>query len=275
MRIEVLHFEGCPNHESTIERVQEMLREEGVSAEVLDVNVRESSMAQELGFLGSPSVRIDGLDVEPEARAAREYGMMCRTYSSMDGPREGVPSREMLRKAIREANSAVILDRRVACDREEFAVRSNGGDWLTAWHPAAEVPMGTPHGANGLCVTGDGRVVLISNDAERWGWPGGRPEPDESWEQTLRREILEEACCIARGARLLGFCRSECLSGPEKGLVLVRSVWRVEVDLMPWEPRFEVAHRRVVSADELLANLWMEHGFEPIYHRALREASLM
>jgi len=32
-------------------------------------------------------------------------------------------------------------------DGEEFAVRSNGGDWLTAWHSPIEVPAGTPHGA--------------------------------------------------------------------------------------------------------------------------------
>jgi ADP-ribose pyrophosphatase YjhB (NUDIX family) len=168
-----------------------------------------------------------------------------------------------------------MLESRVARDRDEFPVWSNGGDWLTAWHPPLEPPAGTPHGANGLCVTADDRVVLISNDAARWGWPGGRPEGNESWEQTLRREVLEEACCNVREVRLLGFCRSACLSGPEKGLVLVRSVWRAEVDLLPWEPRFEIAHRRVVPTDELLSNLWMENGFEPIYHRALREAALM
>ena len=163
---------------------------------------------------------------------------------------------------------------RVARDREELAVRSKSGDWLTVWHPPLEAPAGTPHGANGLCITTDDGVVLISNDAKRWGWQGGRPEGDESWEQTLRREILEEACCVVREARLLGFCRSRCLAGSEKGLVLVRSIWRAEVDLMPWEPRFEVAHRRVVRTRELLSNLWMEDGFEPIYYRALREAAL-
>jgi len=41
---------------------------------------------------------------------------------------------------------------------------------------------------------------------------------------------------------------------------------------MPWEPRFEIAHWRVVPVTELLANLWMEQGFEPIYHRTLVEA---
>jgi ADP-ribose pyrophosphatase YjhB (NUDIX family) len=124
-------------------------------------------------------------------------------------------------------------------------------------------------------VTADGGVVLISNDGERWGWPGGRPEGDESWEQTLRREIWEETCAIVGDARLLGFSRGVCLTGPEEGLVLVRSIWRAEVELRPWKPRFEIAHRRVVPADELLSHLWMEDGMEAIFHRALTEAGLM
>lgn len=124
-------------------------------------------------------------------------------------------------------------------------------------------------------MTAEGGVVLISNDGERWGWPGGRPDGDESWEQTFRREILEETCAVVGDARLLGFCRAVCLTGPEQGLVLVRSVWRAEVELMPWEPRFEIAHRLVVRATELLAHLWIEEGFEPMYHRALAEAELM
>src|SRR5258708_28413962 len=118
----------------------------------------------------------------------------------------------------------------------------------------------------------DDRDVLISKDGERWGWPGGRPEGDESWEQTLRREILEETCSIVRDARLLGFCRSVCLTGPEEGRVLVRSLWRAEVELMPWEPLFEIVHRLAVPVTDLLSHLWMEEGFEPIYRRALAEA---
>src|SRR5215468_9949279 len=163
----------------------------------------------------------------------------------------------------------------VACDGEEFAVRSNGGDWLIAWLPPTVDPDGIAHGANAFCMTADDSVVLISDDGERWGWPGGRPEGDESWEQTLHREVLEEACATVVDARLLGFCRAVCLTGPEQGLVLVRSIWLAEVKLTPWEPRFEIRYRRVVPAAELLAHLWMEEGFEPIYHRALVEAGLV
>jgi len=168
-----------------------------------------------------------------------------------------------------------MLQSRVARDGEEIAVHSSEGDWLIAWHSPIAVPAGQAHGANAFCVTADDGVVLISGDGERWGWPGGRPEGDESWEQTLRREIWEETCAVVGEARLLGFCRAACLTGPEAGLVLVRSVWRAEVELMAWEPRFEIAHRRVVPASELRSHLWMEAGFEPIYHRALAEAGLM
>jgi hypothetical protein len=86
---------------------------------------------------------------------------------------------------------------------------------------------------------------------------------------------MEETCSLVRSARLLGFCRSACLSGPEKGRVLVRSIWRAEVELMPWKPRFEISHRCVVPVADLLSQLWMEEGFEPIYRRALKEASLI
>lgn len=106
MRIEVLYFDGCPNHEPAVERVREVLKEEGISAEVVEVNVRDASTAQELSFLGSPSVRVNGLDVEPPARSVRDFGMMCRTYAG-SGRREGLPSLEMLRQAIREAQSGI------------------------------------------------------------------------------------------------------------------------------------------------------------------------
>jgi hypothetical protein len=89
MKIEVLYFDGCPNHKPSLERVRQVLAEEGLFAEVLEVNVSEPSIAQKVGFLGSPSIRVNGLDVEPEARSERAYGMMCRTYA-VNGRREGL-----------------------------------------------------------------------------------------------------------------------------------------------------------------------------------------
>ena len=104
MKIEVLYFDGCPNHEPAVARVRQVLAGEGLSAEVLEVIVSEPSIAQKAGFLGSPSIRVNGLDVEPEARRERACGMMCRTYA-VNGRREGLPSHEMLRQAMREEDS--------------------------------------------------------------------------------------------------------------------------------------------------------------------------
>jgi hypothetical protein len=78
-------------------------------------------------------------------------------------------------------------------------------------------------------------------------------EPGESWEQTLRREMDEKACATVVGARLLGFTRGQCVAGPERGLVLVRSVWRADVE----------------DALSLGAN-----PFAPFIRRELREAAM-
>lgn len=117
-------------------------------------------------------------------------------------------------------------------------------------------PQGTPHGAAGVCVTDDGKVVLVELDG-RWEIPAGRTEGDETWEETLRREMMEEACVVVTEARLLGFGRARCVRGEQKGLVIVRSVWRAAVELQPWEPQFEIPERLVVPAVEVRNHLTM------------------
>jgi ADP-ribose pyrophosphatase YjhB (NUDIX family) len=132
-----------------------------------------------------------------------------------------------------------------------------------------------PHGAEGVCVTPAGEVVLISPDGKVWDLPAGRPEMGESWEDTLRREMLEEACATVLEATLLGFTRGACVQGPETGRVLVRSVWRAEVELAPWQPRFEIPHRRVVATADVMGELVLgNHAFAPIIRRELQEASI-
>ena len=141
---------------------------------------------------------------------------------------------------------------------------------------ATRPPDGTPHGAEGgVCVTSGGDVVLISPDGTIWDLPAGRPEPGESWEQTLHREMDEEACAMVVAARLLGFTRRQCVAGPERGLVLVRSVWRADVELRPSEARFEIADRRVVAPAAIEDALTLgSHPFAAIIRRELQEAAL-
>jgi mercuric ion transport protein len=106
MNIEVLYFEGCPNHLPAIEMVRETLKSLGRQEEIYQVEVHTQEDAEAMAFVGSPSIRINGADIEPWARTAKAFGLSCRTY--LDGShRSGVPSRELLRHAISEGMADV------------------------------------------------------------------------------------------------------------------------------------------------------------------------
>jgi GNAT superfamily N-acetyltransferase len=100
MRIEILSFEGCPNVDAAREDVYQALRLEGVTGDVVGIDVATIDDAERLRFLGSPSIRIDGLDVEAGAETRTDFGFMCRTYRT-DNEHTTGPSVEMIRAAIR------------------------------------------------------------------------------------------------------------------------------------------------------------------------------
>jgi hypothetical protein len=64
------------------------------------MEVADPALAQELRFLGSPSVRINGVHIEPADRSAVHFGLMCRTYKTLHRA-EGAPPIEMIRAALR------------------------------------------------------------------------------------------------------------------------------------------------------------------------------
>jgi len=101
MNIEILYFSDCPNYLPAVERVHEALRQERASAAIKHVQVLDAETARATRFLGSPTVRIDGIDVEPSARSGGNAGMCCRTYRGGSG-HEGAPSVSLIREAIRE-----------------------------------------------------------------------------------------------------------------------------------------------------------------------------
>jgi hypothetical protein len=105
MRIELLSFEDCPNRDIAFERLRLALEMERLTVEVREILLDDPADAQALRFLGSPTVRIDGLDVEPSARSSERFGFMCRTYRSEHGV-EGAPSLDIIRAALRIAKRA-------------------------------------------------------------------------------------------------------------------------------------------------------------------------
>jgi hypothetical protein len=106
VKVEVLYFKGCPNHEPAVEQVRNALRIEGLPMLVNEVEITDPAMAREFGFLGSPSIRIDGIDVEPAAREIKAFGFGCRTYSDDEGNRCSLPPVGLIQQAARESRSA-------------------------------------------------------------------------------------------------------------------------------------------------------------------------
>lgn len=98
LRIRILTFAGCPNRQPTFQLVDRVASLLWPNAVVERIEVRSNAEAVRLRFLGSPTVQVNGIDIEPASRERSDFAMLCRLYG-----RSGVPSAEMIAAAIREA----------------------------------------------------------------------------------------------------------------------------------------------------------------------------
>lgn len=87
--------------------VEEALQEMNLAVPITMVPVADAATAQRLAFLGSPTVRVDGLDVDPAFRTTGGWSLACRVYPGPAGP-QGFPSRSMVATAVSEARSRQI-----------------------------------------------------------------------------------------------------------------------------------------------------------------------
>jgi hypothetical protein len=100
--IEVLYSNGCPCYPEAVAMVERVRDELGIEAEVRTVLVADQDAAEQARFPGSPTVRIDGHDVEPGADPPAEITLDCRLYRH---PHRfvGQPREEWVRDALRQA----------------------------------------------------------------------------------------------------------------------------------------------------------------------------
>jgi hypothetical protein len=106
MKVQVLFFDGCPNHEALLPRLRELLDINGAEAADIElVRVEDDEAAIRTRFLGSPTVRIDERDVEPGAGERTDFGLRCRLYATPDGLR-GVPADEWVLGELQRAQTA-------------------------------------------------------------------------------------------------------------------------------------------------------------------------
>ena len=99
MTLEVLYFDGCPSHERLMPVLRALAAEHGLR--LTERRIQDAPHAEHARFLGSPSVRVNGVDVEPGARARTDFGMKCRLYRTADG-HSGLPPEAWIRRALDE-----------------------------------------------------------------------------------------------------------------------------------------------------------------------------
>jgi hypothetical protein len=101
MRVELLFFDGCPSHERLLPRVRELADEAG--AELRLTRVETPEQAERERFLGSPTVRVDGRDIDPGATARTDYGLKCRIYRSAEVGQSPLPPEQWVRAALQRS----------------------------------------------------------------------------------------------------------------------------------------------------------------------------
>ncbi|HET7555248.1 MAG TPA: hypothetical protein VFJ75_06305 [Gaiellaceae bacterium] len=99
MRIDLLFWRECPSYPEARALLHDVLEARGVDAEVVEREVLTQEEAQELAFPGSPTIRVEGRDVDPDGAGARP-ALTCRIYHLPDGRVSPVPSREQLEEAL-------------------------------------------------------------------------------------------------------------------------------------------------------------------------------
>ena len=100
--VEVLTFEGCPHAEPALELVKRVLADSGVGATVRRVEVPDAETAAAQRFLGSPTIRVNGRDIEPGITERDQYVLSCRIYRT-DSGLTGEPDEQWLREALSAA----------------------------------------------------------------------------------------------------------------------------------------------------------------------------
>lgn len=105
MRVELLYTDADPNYMTARQRLVEVLTEDAFETPIQMIAVNTDEDAQLLAFPGSPTIRIDEVDIHPAGVPA--IGLGHRGYPSdddLDGPlTEPIPGKRLIRRAVERA----------------------------------------------------------------------------------------------------------------------------------------------------------------------------
>ncbi len=100
MKVELFHTDTCHIWQTALKELDATLKENGIDADIRTITVKTQEEAETHRFLGSPTLHINGKDVDPMAKKATQYGLSaCRTYW-WNGKSYEYPPKDMILEAI-------------------------------------------------------------------------------------------------------------------------------------------------------------------------------
>jgi hypothetical protein len=105
MEVEFLYWEGCPSHPQALAELRGVMSE--LALDPATIAVREVTTEEQASgerFVGSPTIRIDGADIQPAD--GEPVGLTCRVYHRRDGRVSPTPDPADVRAALQAAQAA-------------------------------------------------------------------------------------------------------------------------------------------------------------------------
>jgi hypothetical protein len=96
LKIEILYFASCPTAKDAVANLKAVLKERNLQADIKLIAVETEEKAEKVGFQGSPSIRVNGKDLEGRDEG---FSFSCRMYQEEGKPRP-VPSKAYISKKL-------------------------------------------------------------------------------------------------------------------------------------------------------------------------------
>lgn len=104
MNIQFLYFEDCPSHDAALARLKTVMAAENITAEIEIVKVETDEQAAAWHFTGSPTILVNGKDIDPPPVEANS-ALTCRAYIWPDGRYSPLPAPETIRTALQNTET--------------------------------------------------------------------------------------------------------------------------------------------------------------------------
>ena len=102
-RVELLYWDGCPSHPQALADLRDAMQEVGLDPDTILIReVDTDQRAERERFVGSPTIRVDGEDIDPPP-GDEPVGLTCRVYRLRDGRVSPVPDPHTVRDALHTA----------------------------------------------------------------------------------------------------------------------------------------------------------------------------